>query len=154
MIGEARVPIPAKKGRLRRVDYEYKRNGTANLFVTVDRHAGRRKVNVTDRRTKIDFAQQMKEQIDDAVRSSRWVRLGGLRVTTLVLAQDGVTWLYVDGHGGKISPEGLAPTEMIAEWIRRRAVSAAPSSRLICTAIIWHVVMASSDAYKSARLSH
>jgi len=63
------------------------------------------------------LVQQMKEQINSAVRESRWVRIGGLRVTTLVLAQDGVTWLYVDGHGGKNSPEGLAPTDMIAEWM-------------------------------------
>jgi len=60
---------------------------------------------------------QIKEQIDVAVRDSRWVRIGGLRVTTLVLAQDGFTWLYVDGRGGKISPEGLAPIDMISEWM-------------------------------------
>jgi DNA repair exonuclease SbcCD ATPase subunit len=60
---------------------------------------------------------QMKERIDSAVRDSQWVRLGGLRVTTLVLAQDGVTWLYVDGRGRTISPEGLAPTDMLAEWM-------------------------------------
>ena len=64
LIGETRVPIAAKKGKPRRIDYEYKRNGTANLFVTVDRHAGKRKVNVTDHRTKIDFALQMRELVD------------------------------------------------------------------------------------------
>jgi len=64
LIGETRVPIAAKKGRLRKIDYEYKRNGTANLFVMVDRHAGWRKVNVTEQRTKIDFAHQMKELVD------------------------------------------------------------------------------------------
>jgi len=64
LIGETRVPIAAKSGRVRRIDYEYKRNGTANLFVTVDRHAGKRKVNVTDRRTRTDFALQMKELVD------------------------------------------------------------------------------------------
>lgn len=64
LIGETRVPIPAKEGKPRRIDYEYKRNGTANLFVTIDRHAGTRKVNVTDHRTKIDFAHQMKELVD------------------------------------------------------------------------------------------
>ncbi len=64
LIGETRVPIAAKRGRLRKIDYEYKRNGTANLFVTVDRHAGKRKVNVTDRRTRTDFALQMKELVD------------------------------------------------------------------------------------------
>lgn len=64
LIGETRVPIAAKRGTLRRIDYEYKRNGTANLFVTVDRHANKRKVNVTDQRTKVDFALQMKELVD------------------------------------------------------------------------------------------
>ena len=64
LIGETRVPIAAKRGRLRKIDYEYKRNGTANLFVTVDRHAGRRKVNVTDRRTRADFAAEMRELVD------------------------------------------------------------------------------------------
>jgi DNA repair exonuclease SbcCD ATPase subunit len=61
--------------------------------------------------------QQIGERINAEVRESRWVRLGGLRVTTLVLAQDGVTWLYVDGHGGSISPEGLTPIDMLAEWM-------------------------------------
>lgn len=60
---------------------------------------------------------QIKERIDEAVRNSRWVRLGGLRVSTLVLARDGVTWLYVDGHGTPPTPEGLAPTDMIGEWL-------------------------------------
>ena len=60
---------------------------------------------------------QIEERIDATVRDSRWVRWGGLRVTTLVLAQDGVTWLYVDGRGKNISPEGLAPQEMLTEWV-------------------------------------
>ena len=64
LIGETRVPIAAKKGKLRKLDYEYKHNGTANLFVTIDRHARKRKVTVTERRTKIDFAHQMKELVD------------------------------------------------------------------------------------------
>jgi hypothetical protein len=61
--------------------------------------------------------QQIKRRINSEVRDSAWVRLGGLRVTTLVLAQDGVTWLYVDGHGGNVSPEGLTPIDMLAEWM-------------------------------------
>ena len=64
LIGETRVPSAAKKGKPRRLDYEYKRNGTANLFITVDRHAGKRKVTVTERRTKIDFARQMRALVD------------------------------------------------------------------------------------------
>lgn len=62
-------------------------------------------------------AQQIKERIDAAVRDSKWVRWGGLRVTTLVLAQDGVTWLYVEGHGSSLSPPGLRPDDILTEWV-------------------------------------
>jgi len=65
----------------------------------------------------LPLIQQMKVRINSAVRDSKWVSLGGLRVTTLVLAQDGITWLYVDGRGRRISPEGLAPVDMLAEWM-------------------------------------
>lgn len=47
------------------MDYEYKRNGTANIFVMVDRHRGWRHVEVTDRRTKLDFAIQMRKIVDE-----------------------------------------------------------------------------------------
>src|SRR3546814_741906 len=51
LIGEARQPIPPGPGRLERYDYEYRRNGTVNLFVAVDAHRPWRKVTVTRRRT-------------------------------------------------------------------------------------------------------
>ena len=62
---DARPPVPAAPGRPARIDYEYVRNGTANLFVLVDPNAGRRQVTVTERRTKADFAAQMKVLCDD-----------------------------------------------------------------------------------------
>jgi hypothetical protein len=61
---DVRPPEPAGPGRPARVDYEYERNGTANLFVIVDPAAGRRHVTVTERRTKADFARQMKHLCD------------------------------------------------------------------------------------------
>jgi transposase len=64
LIGEVRVPIPAQPGATERIDYEYKRNGTANLFVFVDVHGSWRHVEVTERRTKIDFANQMRDLVD------------------------------------------------------------------------------------------
>ena len=64
LIGESRVPVPARPGRKRRIDYEYKRNGTANIFAMVDRHRGWRHVEVTSRRTKSDFAAQMRALVD------------------------------------------------------------------------------------------
>jgi transposase len=64
LIGEVRQPIPAKPGQRERYDCEYKRNGTANLFVFLDVHRPWRKVKVTDRRAAEDFAECMREISD------------------------------------------------------------------------------------------
>lgn len=64
LIGEVRQPIPAAPGRLERYDCEYKRNGTANLFVFLDAHRSWRKVKVTERRTAVDFAHCMRDLAD------------------------------------------------------------------------------------------
>ena len=64
LIGEVRTPIAARPGRLARFDSEYRRNGTANLFVFFDRHAGWRHVKVTDRRAGDDFAACMRDLVD------------------------------------------------------------------------------------------
>jgi transposase len=65
LIGEVREPVPAKPGQLARYDYEYRRNGTVNLFVFLDVHRPWRRVKVTDRRTNQDFAHCMRELVDD-----------------------------------------------------------------------------------------
>jgi transposase len=64
LIGEVRQPIPAKPGQLERYDCEYKRNGTANLFVVIDVHRPWRKVKVTESRAAVDFAACMRELVD------------------------------------------------------------------------------------------
>jgi hypothetical protein len=64
LIGEVRQPIPAKPGQLERYDCEYKRNGTANLFIFLDVHRPWRKVKVTDRRAAEDFATCMRDLTD------------------------------------------------------------------------------------------
>ena len=64
LIGEVRQPIPAEPGQLERYDYEYRRNGTVNLFVCIDVHRPWRKVKVTERRAAEDYAQCMRELID------------------------------------------------------------------------------------------
>ena len=56
LIGEVRQPIPAAPRQPQRIDYEYRRNGTANLFVCLDAHRPWRNVKVTERRTADDFA--------------------------------------------------------------------------------------------------
>jgi len=64
LIGEVRQPIPAAPGQLERYDCEYKRNGTANLFIFFDVHRPWRKVKVTERRAAEDYAQCMRELVD------------------------------------------------------------------------------------------
>jgi hypothetical protein len=66
LIEETRIPIPARPGRVTRVDYEYRRKGTRNLFMFFEPLAGRRHVEVTEQRTKQDFAHCMKWLVDVA----------------------------------------------------------------------------------------
>jgi transposase len=65
LVEETRLPLPLAPGQPARVDYEYKRNGTANLFVAVEPLLGWREVQVTERRTAPDFATFLKHLADD-----------------------------------------------------------------------------------------
>ena len=64
MISETRQSLPAKGNKPERYDYEYKREGVCNLFVFFDFQSGWRHVDVTERRTKEDFALQLKRLVD------------------------------------------------------------------------------------------
>jgi len=64
LIGETRRAIPAAPGRMKRVDYEYRRNGVVNLFMLFEPLAARRHVTVTDRRTARDFAACVRDVVD------------------------------------------------------------------------------------------
>jgi hypothetical protein len=65
LIAETRHPLPSTPGQPERFDYEYRRNGTRNLFVFFRPFAGWRRVRVTERRTKIDFAHCMRYLVDE-----------------------------------------------------------------------------------------
>ena len=65
LIGETRTPVPAEPGRVRRIDYEYERKGTANLFMAFEPLAGRRWVDVMERRTAVDFAEVIRRLVDE-----------------------------------------------------------------------------------------
>jgi hypothetical protein len=64
LISEVRQPVPVAPGQPVRYDYEYRREGTCNLFMFVQPLGGWRHVKVTDRRTAQDFAQCMKDLVD------------------------------------------------------------------------------------------
>ena len=65
LVAETRLPIPAAPGQPERVDYEYERQGTANLLMVFEPLAGQRRVKVTERRTAVDFAHLLREVVDE-----------------------------------------------------------------------------------------
>jgi transposase len=65
LIGEVRPPLPMRPGTPRREDYEYERNGTANLFMVFEPLAGVRRVEVTQRRTNQDFARMIRRLVEE-----------------------------------------------------------------------------------------
>jgi len=65
LLWEKRMPIPMRPGSMERYDYEYVRNGTANVFMAVEFKAGRRVTQVTERRTMTDFARFVGMLVDE-----------------------------------------------------------------------------------------
>jgi DDE superfamily endonuclease len=72
LIKETRQPLPAAPGRPEKVDYEYERNGTANIFLFTEPLRGTRHVRVTEQRTAVDWANEISDLLEvrypDAVR--------------------------------------------------------------------------------------
>jgi hypothetical protein len=81
LIKETRVPIPARPGHPRRTDYEYERNGTANIFMTFAPLEGWRHVEVTDRHAAVDYAHLLRDLSD------RWFP----NATKIALVQDNLS---------------------------------------------------------------
>jgi transposase len=75
LVSETRCPLPLRPGQAACYDYEYKREGTANLFLCVQPWLGWRQVNVTAQRTKQDFAQQMKLLVEVYFPQAELIRL-------------------------------------------------------------------------------
>ena len=65
LVAETKVPIPASPGHVARYDYEYERKGVRNLFMFFEPLRGWRHIEVTERRTKIDWAYCMKQLVDE-----------------------------------------------------------------------------------------
>jgi hypothetical protein len=74
-VSETRCPLPPRLGQAACYDYEYQREGTANLFLCVQPLLGWRQVNVTAQRTKQDFAHQMKRLVEVYFPQAEVIRL-------------------------------------------------------------------------------
>ena len=75
LVKDVTPTIEARPGRVERYDTEYRRNGTRNLFMFCEPKAGWRHVEVTERRTAVDFAQQMRWLVDEAYPHTETIRL-------------------------------------------------------------------------------
>jgi len=75
MVEEVRQPLPLRPGHAQRYDYEYKRAGMCNLFMLVAPQLGWRHVEVTERRTKVDFAHQARALVDEHFPTATVIRL-------------------------------------------------------------------------------
>jgi hypothetical protein len=86
LVKETRLGQPAVPGRSERFDYEYERNGTANVFLFCEPLGGWRRANITERRTKQDWAGQVRELLDVDYRRARRVTLVMDNLNTHALA--------------------------------------------------------------------
>jgi hypothetical protein len=75
LLGDTRAPLPLKRGAPAKHDYEYARAGTCNLFVAVEPKGGRRTVEVTDHRAKIDFVAFIKHLLEHVYARARRIHL-------------------------------------------------------------------------------
>lgn len=75
LIKETRAPWAAEPGKPMRVDYEYERQGTAHIFLFVEPLGNWRQVAVTERRTGVDWAQQIRELVDVHYPQAKRIRL-------------------------------------------------------------------------------
>ncbi len=94
LVTEVRQPLMAHPGSPVRYDYEYERNGVCNMFMFYEPFAGKRHVSVTDRRTKVDWAMQIRELLD--------VRYPNVEKVTLVLDN-------LNTHTGASLYDGVRP---------------------------------------------
>ncbi len=103
MVAEKRTPLPQKPGRPQRYDYEYERKGMVNIFTFFEPQRGWRHLDVTDRRTAVDFAEEMRRLVDEHYPEAEKVR---------------VVLDTLNTHTGAASYQAFAPEE--ARRILRR----------------------------------
>lgn len=75
LLSDTRISIDMKPGKCKKIDYEYKRGGTSNIFVAVEPKGGKRKTEVTKRRTRVDFAYFVKNLVDKSYPRATKIRL-------------------------------------------------------------------------------
>ena len=103
LVADVQPSLPVRPGEPAREDYEYERQGTANLFMVCEPLAGKRRVKVTERRTAVDFAHLLRELVGEDYASA----------DKIVLVMDNL-----NTHGPASLYEAFAPAEARRIWER------------------------------------
>lgn len=134
LIGDIREPLPVRPGSPAKEDSEYERHGTANLFLAFEPLAGRRAVEVTDRRTAADFARFLRHLLDVVYPSARRVVLVTDNLNTHGTGSlyeafepqearrlaDRIEWRYTPKHGSWLNMAEIELSVLARQCLDRR----------------------------------
>ena len=134
LVGDVREPLPVRPGSAAKEDSEYARHGTANLFMAFEPLAGRRVVEVTDRRTAVDFARFLKRLLDELYPAAATVVLVTDNLNThgpgsLYEAFDPaearrlagrLEWHYTPRHGSRLNMAEIELSVLARQCLDRR----------------------------------
>ena len=143
LIGDVREPLPVRPGSAAKQDSEYARHGTANLFMAFEPLAGRRVVEVTDRRTAVDFARFLKRLLDEVYPAAERVVLVTDNLNThgpgsLYEAfdpaearrlADRIEWHYTPKHGSWLNMAEIELSVLARQCLDRRIPDRAALAR-------------------------
>jgi hypothetical protein len=132
LIAETRVPIPMKPGRPTRFDYEYERNGTANLFMMFAPLEGWRHVKVTDRHTAVDYARALKDLADIHFANAKTIVLARTISTSTARLRSMRRFLPLKPGGWSNALNGATPqsTAVGSIWRNPNSASYRPSASI------------------------
>lgn len=137
---KGREPLPArpaqggKRGQVMREDYEYKREGTANIFIATEPLAGKRHVRVTDQRTGVDFAEQLRVLVDEYYPDAEvvvlvtdnlnthgpWVLYEQFAPEEAKRISDRIEWHYTPEHGSWLNMAEIELSALGQQCLDRR----------------------------------
>ena len=143
LVGEVRRPLPARPGSPARYDYEYRREGVANLFLVSQPLIGWRHVRVTERRTAIDFAEVLRLLAEDFYPDAERLVLVTDNLNTHTTAclyeafapdrarriAERLEWHYTPKHGSWLNVAEIELAALTKQCLGRRIGSAAALRR-------------------------
>ena len=145
LVSEVRQPLPMGPGQPRRYDYEYRREGTCNLFMFFQPLQGWRHVKVTDRRTAQDFAHCMKDLVDSHCPKATLISvvLDNLNTHTPAALDETLTpvearrllqpleFRYTPKHGSWLNMADIEFAVLSTQGLNRRIAAQAPVRRRV-----------------------